>query len=59
MQCPIKRIYTYLPTGESTNQHPCIEYYRGALFMDMGGYRVLLKNLEARPPTDDEVELMG
>ncbi|GLC65579.1 hypothetical protein PLESTF_000315000 [Pleodorina starrii] len=41
--------------GETSTQHPCTEYYRGVLFMDMGGYRVLLKNLEAPPPTDEEV----
>ncbi|GIM06762.1 hypothetical protein Vretimale_11029 [Volvox reticuliferus] len=48
-------VYTYLPTNEISHQHPSIDYYRGALFMDMGGYRVLLRNLEARPPTDEEV----
>ncbi|GFR42771.1 hypothetical protein Agub_g3732, partial [Astrephomene gubernaculifera] len=51
--------YTHTPTGEVTYLHPCIDYYRGALFMDTGGYRQLLKNMEARPPTDDEISRMN
>ncbi|GLI60139.1 hypothetical protein VaNZ11_002211 [Volvox africanus] len=52
-------VYTYLPTNEVCYLHPSIDYYRGALFMDMGGYRVLLRNLEARPPTDEEIARMN
>ncbi|EFJ47851.1 hypothetical protein VOLCADRAFT_91473 [Volvox carteri f. nagariensis] len=54
-----KWLYTFLPTGEVSAQHPSIDYYRGALFMDMGGYRVLLRNLEARPPTEEEINRMN
>ena len=49
------RQYTYTPTGESSPLHPCIDYYRGAVFMDSGGYRQLLRNMEARPPAQEEV----
>ncbi|KXZ47232.1 hypothetical protein GPECTOR_37g238 [Gonium pectorale] len=52
-------VYTHTPTGETTYLHPCIDYYRGALFMDTGGYRQLLKNMEARAPTDEEIERMN
>eukprot|EP00197_Chlamydomonas_leiostraca_P015906 CAMPEP_0202881872 /NCGR_PEP_ID=MMETSP1391-20130828/37178_1 /ASSEMBLY_ACC=CAM_ASM_000867 /TAXON_ID=1034604 /ORGANISM="Chlamydomonas leiostraca, Strain SAG 11-49" /LENGTH=94 /DNA_ID=CAMNT_0049564625 /DNA_START=42 /DNA_END=322 /DNA_ORIENTATION=- len=33
-------IYTDSRTGEAQLEHPLIEYYRGAVFMDKGGYRV-------------------
>lgn len=36
-------------------EHPNIEYYRGAMFMDKGGYKQLLRNKEAKRPTLKEV----
>lgn len=39
--------------------HPIIEYYHGAVFMDSGGYRMLVKTMQAQPPTQEEVRLQG
>ncbi|KAG2425176.1 hypothetical protein HXX76_013930 [Chlamydomonas incerta] len=52
-------VYTYTPSGEATGLHPCIDYYRGAVFMDSGGYRQLLRNTQARPPSQEEIQLMN
>lgn len=35
--------------------HPCLDYYMGAIFMDRGGYKQLLANMDAMPPSQDEV----
>jgi hypothetical protein len=57
--CNARRVYTYLPTGDTTDLHPCIDYYRGAVFMDSGGYRSLLRNLAAHQPEQHEVSAGG
>ena len=49
------RLYTHSVSGETQSEHPLLDYYRGAMFMDKGGYKLLLKNLEARKPGLEEV----
>lgn len=49
------RVYTDRHSGKMAYIHPLIEYYRGAVFMDSGGYRQLVKNMQAQPPEPEEV----
>jgi hypothetical protein len=37
--------------------HPLLEYYRGAAFMDQGGYRRLVRSIRARPPDPKAVRI--
>lgn len=51
------RLYTHAPSGAQRATHPCLDYYLGAIFMDRGGYKQLCDNMQATPPTRDEVRL--
>jgi len=52
-----QRQYEHAPSGAQRDTHPVIDYYTGAIFMDQGGYKKLLENLAANPPSQDEVRL--
>ncbi|MEW5305723.1 MAG: hypothetical protein WDW36_008243 [Sanguina aurantia] len=53
-----KWVYTRNGTGQTMNEHPSLDYYRGAVFMDRGGYRVLMRNMADHHPTPPEVQAM-
>lgn len=50
-----RRWYAHAPSGALRDTHPVQDYYTGAIFMDRGGYKQLLDNMAAHPPTQDEV----
>lgn len=52
---PRCRRYEHTPSGTVRDTHPVLDYYTGAVFMDRGGYKQLVDNLKAHPPTPDEV----
>ncbi|KAG1664839.1 hypothetical protein FOA52_007097 [Chlamydomonas sp. UWO 241] len=41
---------------EISLQHPLLDYYLGAVFMDKGGYKDLLRRSRVNPPTPDECD---
>jgi hypothetical protein len=45
------------PSSSSTDLHPLVEYYRGAAFMDLGGYKALLRSIKTNPPPQELVRL--
>ncbi|GMH39482.1 hypothetical protein BSKO_07380 [Bryopsis sp. KO-2023] len=51
--------YENSETGETQWQHPMIGYYKGAIFMERGGYTQLLANDQASPPTEEEISGMA
>lgn len=54
--CPLPSFRVYVhEKGLTQYEHPLIDYYRGAVFMDKGGYRLVLKEMRAYRPTLDEV----
>jgi len=43
--------------GALHDKHPVYDYYIGAMFMDLGGYRQLKAIAASRPPTAEEVSV--
>lgn len=50
-----RRYYYNITTGVTQWDHPLIGYYRGAIFMERGGYTELLERDQVKPPTEEEV----
>lgn len=52
-----QRCYRNTLTGETQNTHPLLAYYRGAIFMERGGYQRLLEKDDANPPSNEDVSI--
>eukprot|EP00798_Chlamydomonas_sp_ICE-L_P026011 gene26011-11707_t len=53
-----KWLYAQDGSGVIHYEHPLIDYYKGALFMDRGGYKKLIKAKEENPPAEEEIAEM-
>ena len=53
-----RRQYVNAVSGEKRSRHPLIDYYKGAIFMERGGYEKLLEKDKQQPPTMDDVCLL-
>ena len=54
-----RRQYVNAVSGEKRFRHPLIDYYKGAIFMERGGYEELLEKDREQPPTMDDVCLFA
>ena len=50
-----RREYTNDATGETRSEHPLIGYYKGAIFMEQGGYEHLVDRDTKQPPSVEDV----
>lgn len=50
-----RRYYHNTKTNVTQWDHPLIGYYRGAIFMERGGYSELLERDQQNPPEEEEV----
>lgn len=49
----------HLETGEVRSTHPLVAYYRGAAFMETGGFQQLTGAEAEHPPNPQEVRGLG
>jgi len=51
------RIYTDLSSGRAQLEHPLLDYYRGAVFMDKARVKHMLHSCQAQPSTSSSAML--
>ncbi|CAG9460744.1 unnamed protein product [Pedinophyceae sp. YPF-701] len=54
-----RHFYCRTGASESVWEHPLLDFYRGAVFMERGGWRQLQHDQDISPPNDEEMQAMG